>query len=132
MDWKPLAAAAIAARGRAYAPYSGFPVGSALLFEDGTIVAGANVENASSGLTLCAERVALFAGIAGGHGKPVAGVVIAEAAHRPVAPCGPCLQALAEFAGPELPLLLLLPDGRRGETTLGELLPQPFAFDRVS
>ena len=132
MDWQPLISAATAARERAYAPYSGFPVGSALLFEDGTIVPGANIENASSSLTLCAERVALFAGVAGGHGKPVAGVVIAEAVHKPVAPCGPCLQALAEFAGQDLPLLLLLPDGRRDETTLGDLLPQPFAFDRVS
>jgi cytidine deaminase len=131
MNWEPLVAAAVAARARAYAPYSGFPVGSALLFADGSIVAGSNVENASSGLTLCAERVALFAGVSAGRGRPVAVVVVAEA-NRPVPPCGSCLQALSEFAGPELPILLLMPNGRRDETRLGDLLPQPFAFDRVS
>jgi cytidine deaminase len=121
----------MSARRRAYAPYSGFPVGSAILFEDGQIVTGANIENASSSLTLCAERVALFAGVAAGRGRPVAVAVVAEAS-RPVPPCGPCLQSLSEFAGPELPILLLQPDGRRDETRLGNLLPQPFAFDRVS
>lgn len=131
MEWEALVRAALEARGRAYAPYSGFPVGSALLFDDGTIVSGANVENASSSLTLCAERVALFAGVAAGHGRPVAVVVVAEAS-RPVPPCGPCLQSLAEFAGLALPILLVLTDGRRDETRLGSLLPQPFAFDRVS
>jgi len=131
MNWQPLIEAAVTARGRAYAPYSGFTVGSALLFDNGEIVSGANVENASSSLTLCAERVALFAGVAAGHGRVVAAVVVAEAA-RPVPPCGPCLQSLAEFAGQDLPILLVLPNGRRDETRLGDLLPQPFAFDRVS
>lgn len=131
MNWQPLVDRAVEARRRAYAPYSGFAVGSALLFEDGEIVTGGNVENASSSVTLCAERVALFAGVAAGRGKPVAAVVVAEATH-PVPPCGPCLQALSEFAGPELPVLLVLARGGQVETRLGDLLPQPFHFDRVS
>lgn len=130
MDWEALVAVAVAARGRAYAPYSGFPVGSAILFADGEIVAGSNVENASSSLTLCAERVALFHGVSAGHGRPVAVVVVADGS-RHVPPCGPCLQSLAEFAGPDLPVLLVLPDGRRDHTRLGSLLPHPFAFDRI-
>jgi cytidine deaminase len=103
IDWEALAGAAEAARARAYAPYSGFAVGAAILFEDGAITQGANVENASYGLGVCAERNAVAAGVLGGHGRPRAVLIFTSAGH-PVPPCGACRQVLAEFAGPELPV----------------------------
>ncbi len=125
MDWAPLLAAARDCRERAYSPYSGFAVGAALRAADGSIHAGCNVENRSFGLTVCAERVALGAAVAAGAGAPLALAVVAEAT-PPALPCGLCLQTLAEFAGPELPILLANLDGEQSEVKLGELLPHPF------
>jgi cytidine deaminase len=132
-DWQALATAARAARERAYAPYSRFAVGAAFRMDDGSIVAGCNVENATSGLTLCAERVALSSAVASGRRRPQA-LAVSSPASPPAAPCGLCLQTLAEFAD-DLPILLLNDHAEHRQTRLRELLPQPFrlpdSFARV-
>ncbi len=120
-----LVRAARGARRRAYAPYSGFRVGAAVR-AGGRTFPGANVENASYGLTLCAERVAVAAAVHAGA-RRLEAVAVASGTSPPTPPCGMCLQTLAEFAGPELPVALA---GARGEvvrTTLGELLPRGFS-----
>ena len=119
-----LVAAAVAARKRAYAPYSSFLVGAALS-AGGRIHAGCNVENASYGLTVCAERNAVGAMVAAG-GLKLDAVAVASATTPPTPPCGMCLQTLAEFGGPDLPVILSGAGGARVETTLGALLPQAF------
>lgn len=118
--------AALQARDRAYAPYSRFRVGAALRV-DGAVVAGANVENASYGLSCCAERSAMFAAIAGGHQGLTEVVVVAQGVGgRPVAPCGACRQVLAEFASPKTPVWLADPAGHAVRTSIGDLLPGAF------
>ena len=124
MDWDALIAAATAARANAYAPYSRFPVGAALLMEDGSIRAGANVENCIPALSVCAERNALTAAISAGLLEPRALAVITDTS-PPARPCGLCRQTLAEFAE-DLPILLTNPQGEREETTLSRLLPDRF------
>ena len=126
MDWEPLVEAAAAARERAYAPYSNFPVGAAVLMEDGSIFSGANVENGIPALSICAERTALAAAASAGKRHPQALAVITETS-PPARPCGVCRQALAELAQ-DLPILVLNPQGERAETSLAQLLPHPFRF----
>lgn len=125
MDWEPLEAAATEARERAYAPYSGFPVGAALLAEDGRIFGGCNVENRSFGLAICAERAALVEAVRQGARRFKAVAVITDMS-PPAPPCGLCRESLSEFAE-DLPVLLLNPQGERRETTLRRLFPEPFA-----
>jgi cytidine deaminase len=120
-----LVAAARAARRRAYAPYSRFRVGAAVR-ADGRIFEGANLENASYGLTLCAERTAVAAAVLAGA-RRLEAVAIASGTSPPTPPCGMCLQTLAEFAGPDLVVLLAGARGAVVETTLGELLPRGFS-----
>ena len=120
-----LVAAARAARRRAYAPYSRFRVGAAVR-ADGRIFEGANLENASYGLTLCAERTAGAAAVLAGA-RRLEAVAIASGTSPPTPPCGMCLQTLAEFAGPDLVVLLAGARGAVVETTLGELLPRGFS-----
>lgn len=119
-----LCTAALAARDQAYAPYSRFRVGAALLCADGTIVPGCNVENASYGLCLCAERSAVAGAIAGGRRDFVA-IAIATASSPPSPPCGMCRQVLAEFAL-DLRIVMTNPEGERVETTARALLPGGF------
>ncbi len=128
-DLEPVIAAARAARAHAYAPYSRYRVGAALLTRRGRIYAGCNVENATYGATLCAERSAVAAMVAAGDGKPVACAVV-TGGPRPGAPCGICRQVLAEFAR-ELKLVLIAEDARgallaRKTAKLSDLLPQAF------
>lgn len=119
-----LARAAAAARKAAYAPYSRFRVGAAIQ-AGGRIFTGCNVENASYGLTVCAERAAV-AGAVAARVRRLEAVAVASGTSPPTPPCGMCLQTLAEFAGPELPVLLVGARGSREETTLGALLPHAF------
>jgi len=124
MKSRDLVPAARSARRRAYAPYSGFRVGAAIR-AGGRVFEGANVENASFGLTICAERAAVVAAVLGG-GRALEAVAVASGTTPPTPPCGMCLQTLAEFAGPGLPVTLAGARGARVETTLGALLPRAF------
>lgn len=112
------------ARGRAYAPYSHFAVGAALLAKSGKVYPGCNVENAAYSACICAERTALVAAIAAGETEFSALAVIADTA-RPVPPCGVCRQMLAELA-PGLPMILANMDGAITTTTITDLLPGAF------
>jgi cytidine deaminase len=112
------------ARRRAYAPYSRFRVGAAIR-AGGGIHAGCNVENASYGLTVCAERNAVGAAALAGA-RRIDAVAVASGTSPPTPPCGACLQVLAELAGPETPVLLAGPRGVPERTTLGALLPKAF------
>lgn len=127
MDWTPLVDAALAARDHAHAPYSGFEVGAALRTDGGDIFSGCNVENRSFGATLCAERVAVATAVAAGA-RRVEAVAIVTDARPPAPPCGLCLQTLAEFAAPELPVLLVNLEGEQQQMLLRDFLPQPFQF----
>ncbi len=116
---------AVEARLQAHAKYSRFSVGSAILSEDGTIFRGCNVENASFGLTLCAERVALTSAITSGHRTFQAIAIVAD---RLAAPCGACRQVLAEFCDEDFPVhIATAADPTSVEThLLGNLLPERF------
>lgn len=118
---------ALEARERAYVPYSSFPVGAALLTENGTVVTGCNVENASYGLCNCAERTALFRAIAEGQSKFQTLVVVADTPN-PVSPCGACRQVIAELCSPNMPVTLYNLQGSKQTVTVAELLP--FAFQK--
>ncbi|WP_338864258.1 cytidine deaminase [Myxococcus stipitatus] len=128
IPWERLFDEAIGVSRRAHVPYSRFPVGAAVLYADGSVVSGCNVENATYGLTVCAERNALAAGVAQGRSQPVAIAVVANTA-TPVPPCGMCRQVMAEFAGPNLPVQSRTPKGDVARYTLGELLPHAFTKD---
>lgn len=127
MQDSKLIKAALAARKRAYAPYSRFRVGAALLTSDGKIFTGCNVENASYGLTVCAERVAVANAVCAGKKKFRAIAIAADGKGKLVTPCGACRQVLAEFA-PDLRVLLIdaAHPRRVEEFTLSELLPRQF------
>jgi cytidine deaminase len=118
-----LVEAARKARARAYAPYSNYQVGAAVRGDDGRIYIGANVENASYGLALCAERNAVAQAVIAGA-KQITAVAVVTSTSPPAAPCGMCRQTLAEFAL-DAPVVLVN-DHERVETTLGELLPRAF------
>jgi cytidine deaminase len=121
---KALIAAAKKASRQAYCPYSRFRVGAAALGKSGAIVAGCNVENASYGLTICAERNAVFHLVAGGETE-IAAIVIYTPTPAPTAPCGACRQVLNEF-GPKLEIVCVCDGPERIEMTLADLLPQAF------
>jgi cytidine deaminase len=125
---EPLVAAARRAGDNAHAPYSGWRVGAAVEFAGaaGPPFVGANVENASYGLTICAERTAIFSGVVAGHRRLLrVAITCRDADGRPVpgiVPCGACLQVIAEFGGPETEILV---DGA-GTFRLADFLPRPF------
>ncbi len=118
-----LVAAARRARQQAYAPYSNFTVGAAVLCADGRIFGGCNVENASFGATVCAERVALFSAVAGGC-REVEAIAIAGPGGEPLPPCGICRQVLVELApGADV---IMAGDECTRTTTVAELMPEAF------
>jgi len=121
-----LVAAACAVRARAYAPYSRFPVGAALLTDDGRVYSGVNIENASYGLTVCAERNAIGAMVAAGGGRQL--VAVAVCTENGVTPCGACRQVLSEFVDPDGDAVVWIIDGQGSvrETTLFTLMPDHF------
>lgn len=111
---------------RAYVPYSAFPVGAAVLTEDGSIVSGVNIENASYGLTVCGERVALFTAAALGH-RTVRAVAVSAPKLPGTTPCGACRQVINEFKPTSDPLHILIDSGTDIVwTTLDVLLPEAF------
>lgn len=119
-----LVAAARKARELAVAPYSRFKVGAALETADGTIVTGCNIENSTYGLTLCAERVAVFKAVSEGHRAFTRVAVVADT-QDPTPPCGPCRQILWEFCG-DIEVVLANLTEEKGTYRLRELLPLPF------
>jgi cytidine deaminase len=123
-----LIAAAREGQAAAYAPYSNFRVGAALLTDTGEIIRGCNVENASYGLSICAERTAMTRCVVGRHGKPVA-IVVCGDTPEPLAPCGACRQFLYEF-NPAMPVICVGLSGARRSYRLYQLLPG--AFDQES
>ena len=131
VDWHTLEARAIAARDNAHAPYSSYRVGAALLTSSGAVFAGCNVENASYGLTLCAERSAIAQMVSAGARDPIA-IVVATRGPRAGTPCGMCRQVLAEFAL-DLPVRLIAidPAGETIDTTLQALLPNAFRAESL-
>jgi cytidine deaminase len=126
VDWDELRGEATEAASRAYAPYSGLRVGAAAVVDDGEMVTGCNVENASYGLTLCAECGLVSDLYDSGGGRLVA-VSIVDADGRPLTPCGRCRQLLMESGGPEL-----LIDSEDGPRRLDSLLPEAFSSEDLN
>jgi len=124
-----LIAAARLARRHAHARYSGFRVGAALETADGTIVAGCNIENASYGLTICAERVAMFKALSEGH-RTFRRVAVVTDTTTPTPPCGACRQILWEFGG-DLEVVIANLRRELGRYRLKDLLPLPFDGRRL-
>lgn len=118
---------ALEVRKNAYAPYSNFKVGAALLGESGRVYLGCNVENSSYGLCVCAERTAIARAIADGE-QSFRGIVIATQSELPSPPCGMCRQTLSEFAQ-HMPVVLVNDKGARIDTSLDELFPMSFTPD---
>lgn len=110
---------------KAYVPYSHFPVGVALVTTDGKIYSGCNIENASYGLSNCAERTAIFKAISEGE-REFSYLVITGDTDGPIAPCGACRQVIAEFCPSTMPILLTNKKGDQMETTIASLLPGAF------
>lgn len=121
--------AAQEARKNAHAPYSGFRVGAALLAEGGEVFRGANVENSSLGLTVCAERAAACAAVSAGRMRFEALLVLVDAA-APMAPCGACLQFLSEF-GPDMEIIMATASGLTDSARLRDLIRAPFGFPPI-
>lgn len=123
IQYEELFAEALSVASLAYAPYSHFRVGSALLLEDGTVITGVNVENRSFGLTNCAERSAIYAAVSAGKKKFSAIVIATPDSDYPVSPCGACRQVLSEFMSPETPVVFG-PDFKRAVySTVGQIFP---------
>jgi cytidine deaminase len=126
-DWQALAHAARDASTRAYCPYSRFAVGAAVRTVDGRVFTGCNVENASFGLTICAERNAIFQAVAAGA-RDIVAVALYTPTPQPSTPCGACRQVMAQFGAPHVRC-----DGDGGTSaryTLDELLPERFRLER--
>lgn len=121
---------AILARENTYSPYSNFGVGAAILLKDGKVIHGANIENASYGLSNCAERSALFQAYSLGYNKSdIIAMAITGDTRNPISPCGACRQVMNELVSKETPIYLSNLKGAYKETTVSSLLP--YAFDEV-
>ncbi|MCU6761136.1 Cytidine deaminase [uncultured Roseburia sp.] len=127
IDFGQLVQMAQMVKEKAYAPYSGFRVGAALLGKSGMIYTGCNIENAAYPVTNCAERTALFKAVSEGEQEFLALAVVSDSADY-VSPCGVCRQALAEFCGTDFQILMCRSNGDYKIMTLGELLPESFGF----
>jgi cytidine deaminase len=123
MNKKELIDEAIRARTHAYAPYSGFAVGAALLTKSGKIFTGCNVENVSFRLTICAEQGAVAAAVASGE-REFKSIAVVAASQRPIVPCGGCRQLLAEF-NPAMEVIISNTEGVHESISLADLLPRP-------
>ncbi|POR53047.1 cytidine deaminase [Bosea psychrotolerans] len=129
-DFDALFAVAQPVQARAYAPYSHFKVGAALLADDGAVYSGCNVENASYPVGVCAEAGAISAMIAGG-GRAIRALLVLGDGDALVTPCGGCRQRIREFAAPETPIAIAGPNGIRARFSLAELLPASFGPDNL-
>ena len=125
IDWDALRAVARASLAHAYAPYSCFRVAAALLSDDGRVFVGVNVENASYGLTVCAERNAVATAVAAGV-RHVNALVVACSGDTPAPPCGACRQVLSEFSSPRFPIRCYDASDAELETSIDALLPHAF------
>ena len=134
MTREALCAAAIEAMGRAYAPYSGYKVGAALLTKAGKVYIGCNIENASYTPTVCAERTAIFKAVSEGE-REFAMIAICGGKDGVIAgafpPCGVCRQVMAEFCAKDMPVLMVSGGSTYNECTLGELLPYAFGTEYI-
>jgi cytidine deaminase len=126
---KELLATARKARAKAYAPYSNFHVGAAVLASSGRIFSGCNVENASYGLTCCAERNAIFAMVGAGE-KTIREILVIGESKEFLPPCGACRQVIAEFAAPAVKVHMANRQGACLTTTVGELVPFIFHLQK--
>lgn len=117
--------AAVEVHKNAYVPYSNFPLGAAVLTEDGSIYTGVNIENASFSLTNCAERSAIFSAVSQGHSKIKALLIVSDT-EDPVTPCGSCRQVINEFAEGEIEIIMMTKNGKELTMTNTELLPGAF------
>lgn len=128
-DVKKLLDAALAVKEKAYAPYSHFHVGAALLTSSGKLFAGCNVENTSYGLTICAERNAIFQMVAQGE-QAIDQILVIGDTDEFLPPCGACRQVIAEFSKKNTPVYLCNKEGEFKKTTVGELIPFTFFLDK--
>ncbi len=129
MNKEKLMQAALEAKARAYAPYSNFSVGAAVLTKEGKIYTGANIENSSYSLTCCAERVAIFNALSAGEREFKALAVVGDT-ETPITPCGACRQVMDEFFDEHVEIILLNTKGAYRMTNIAELLPASFIFER--
>ena len=127
-EWQALTQAALAARERAYAPYSHFAVGAAVRTISGQVYTGCNVENASYGLTVCAERTAVWNAVTAGE-RDLTGLAVAS--QTGAMPCGACRQVMAEFAA-DMPVVVVDGSGNAWLTTVAELLPSSFSQEQLA
>lgn len=131
MEKEQLVAIARKASEQAYVPYSKFPVGAALLAEDGTIFSGCNIENSAYSMTNCAERTAFFKAVSEGHTQFSALAVIGNT-EGPISPCGACRQVMIEFCKGEMPVYLANNAGEITTTTVADLLPGAFSKEDLA
>ncbi|CCU80450.1 Cytidine deaminase [Halanaerobium saccharolyticum subsp. saccharolyticum DSM 6643] len=118
------------AQKNAYVPYSEFPLGAAVLTEDGSIYTGVNIENASFSLTNCAERSAIFTAVSKGKRK-IKALLLVSSTKNPVPPCGACRQVIQEFADGEIEIIMMTEDGKEVTMTSTELLPGAFSKNNM-
>ena len=121
---------ALKAQKNAYVPYSNFPLGAAVLTEDGAIYTGVNIENASFSLTNCAERSAIFQAVSDGKRK-IEALLIVTSTNNPVTPCGACRQVIQEFADGEIEIIMMTENGKELKMTSTELLPGAFTDSQM-
>ena len=130
MDYRDLIFKAIAAREKAYVPYSNFKVGAALVTEDNTVYSGCNIENASYGATNCAERTAIFKAVSDGHTK-IKAIAIVTDLENYASPCGICRQVILEFAADNIEIILAKNEKDYIVKTMEEILPGAFAKNNL-